>query len=92
MSSRVTCEADIRIFGERVSEEDHWARKFYLVMDPIDGTKGFIRNGQFAVGLALVDGSSGLPQVGIIGCPNLSESLKSIRRQLVDVSKINVPY
>ncbi|QLQ80318.1 hypothetical protein HG537_0D03190 [Torulaspora globosa] len=39
-------------------------------LDPIDGTKGFLRGEQFAVCLALiVDGTT---QLGVIGCPNLS--------------------
>ncbi|AMD22125.1 HGL215Wp [Eremothecium sinecaudum] len=38
-------------------------------IDPIDGTKGFVRGQQFAVCLGLiVDGS---PVLGVIGCPNL---------------------
>lgn len=37
-------------------------------MDPIDGTKGFISNGQFAIGLAFVHDSQ--PIVGIVGAPN----------------------
>ncbi|RYP75786.1 hypothetical protein DL769_003742 [Monosporascus sp. CRB-8-3] len=38
-------------------------------IDPIDGTKGFLRGGQYAVCLALmVDGEV---QVGVLGCPNL---------------------
>jgi 3'(2'), 5'-bisphosphate nucleotidase len=38
-------------------------------LDPIDGTKGFLRGGQYAVCLALmVDGEV---QVGVLGCPNL---------------------
>ena len=38
-------------------------------LDPIDGTKGFLRGGQYAVCLALmVDGQV---QVGVLGCPNL---------------------
>ena len=47
-------------------------------IDPIDGTKGFLRGGQYAVCLALmVDGDV---KVGVLGCPNLpvddSEPLK----------------
>lgn len=38
-------------------------------LDPIDGTKGFLRGEQFAVCLALI--IDGVTQVGIIGCPNL---------------------
>ncbi|TFB01114.1 hypothetical protein CCMA1212_006640 [Trichoderma ghanense] len=38
-------------------------------IDPIDGTKGFLRGGQYAVCLALmVDGDV---KVGALGCPNL---------------------
>lgn len=38
-------------------------------IDPIDGTKGFLRGGQYAVCLALmVDGEVA---VGVLGCPNL---------------------
>ncbi|KAG8629065.1 hypothetical protein KVT40_002930 [Elsinoe batatas] len=40
-------------------------------LDPIDGTKGFLRGGQYAVCLALmVDGDV---KVGVLGCPNLPE-------------------
>jgi 3'(2'), 5'-bisphosphate nucleotidase len=38
-------------------------------LDPIDGTKGFLRGGQYAVCLALmIDGDV---KVGVLGCPNL---------------------
>ncbi|KAL9601822.1 MAG: hypothetical protein Q9179_002740 [Wetmoreana sp. 5 TL-2023] len=38
-------------------------------LDPVDGTKGFLRGGQYAVCLALiVDGDV---KVGVLGCPNL---------------------
>lgn len=41
-------------------------------LDPIDGTKGFLRGGQYAVCLALmVDGDV---KVGVLGCPNLPVS------------------
>ncbi|ABN66662.1 3'(2')5'-bisphosphate nucleotidase [Scheffersomyces stipitis CBS 6054] len=44
-------------------------------LDPIDGTKGFLRGDQFAVCLALiVDGEVVL---GVIGCPNLPEIILS---------------
>ncbi|KZV75022.1 3(2),5-bisphosphate nucleotidase HAL2 [Peniophora sp. CONT] len=38
-------------------------------LDPIDGTKGFLRGGQYAVCLALVVDSR--VELGVIGCPNL---------------------
>jgi len=41
----------------------HWA------LDPIDGTKGFLRNEQYAIALALIDG--GEVVLGVLGCPNL---------------------
>lgn len=41
-------------------------------IDPIDGTKGFLRGGQYAVCLGLmVDGDV---KVGVLGCPNLPVS------------------
>jgi 3'(2'), 5'-bisphosphate nucleotidase len=39
------------------------------VLDPVDGTKGFLRGEQYAIALALVD--SGKVVVGVLGCPNL---------------------
>ena len=41
----------------------------YWVLDPIDGTKGFLRGGQYAVGLAFVRG--GRPVLCAIACPML---------------------
>lgn len=41
----------------------------FWTLDPIDGTKGFLRGEQFAIALALVRG--GQVQLGILGCPNL---------------------
>lgn len=44
-------------------------------LDPIDGTKGFLRRGQYAVCLALVVDSD--VKVGVIGCPNLPVDYKT---------------
>jgi 3'(2'), 5'-bisphosphate nucleotidase len=41
-------------------------------LDPIDGTKGFLRGGQYAIGLALIVDSK--VQFGIMGCPNVPVS------------------
>ena len=41
----------------------------YWVLDPIDGTKGFLRGDQYAVALALV--VDGDVVAGVLGCPNL---------------------
>jgi 3'(2'), 5'-bisphosphate nucleotidase len=41
----------------------------YWTLDPIDGTKGFLRGEQYAVALGLIE--KGEVVVGILGCPNL---------------------
>jgi len=48
------------------------AGKQFWVLDPIDGTKGFLRGDQYAVALALVE--DGVPQIGVLGCPNLRDA------------------
>ncbi|MGI9535345.1 MAG: inositol monophosphatase family protein, partial [Thermodesulfobacteriota bacterium] len=42
----------------------------FWTLDPIDGTKGFLRNQQYAVALALIE--NGEVVLGVLGCPNLS--------------------
>ena len=44
-------------------------RQRFWTIDPIDGTKGFLRGRQYAIALALV--LSGEAVVGVLGCPNL---------------------
>lgn len=39
----------------------------YWTLDPIDGTKGFIRGDQYAIALALIE--EGEVKLGILGCP-----------------------
>jgi 3'(2'), 5'-bisphosphate nucleotidase len=47
----------------------------FWTLDPIDGTKGFLRGDQYAVALALlVDGKV---QVGVLGCPRLDPSAQA---------------
>ena len=41
----------------------------YWVLDPIDGTKGFLRGEQYAVALGLIE--EGEVVMGVLGCPNL---------------------
>jgi len=45
------------------------------VLDPIDGTKGFLRGDQYAVALALV--VDGRVVAGVLGCPNLHRASPS---------------
>ena len=47
----------------------------FWTLDPIDGTKGFLRGNQYAVALALI--VNGQVQMGVLGCPNLEEGYKS---------------
>jgi len=51
--------------GEPVSEG-------YWTLDPIDGTKGFLRGQQYAIALAFIQ--NGEPVVGAMACPNLPRS------------------
>lgn len=47
----------------------------YWTLDPIDGTKGFLRNDQYAVALALVE--SGILKVAVLACPSLPLALNN---------------
>jgi 3'(2'), 5'-bisphosphate nucleotidase len=47
------------------------AERFWT-LDPIDGTKGFLRGDQFAIALALV--VNGRVEIGVLGCPNLTDA------------------
>ncbi|MCJ7661991.1 MAG: 3'(2'),5'-bisphosphate nucleotidase [Anaerolineales bacterium] len=49
------------------------AERFWT-LDPIDGTKGFLRGDQYVVALALI--VDGQVQVGVLGCPNLTDGYK----------------
>ncbi|CAK9686823.1 3'(2'),5'-bisphosphate nucleotidase [Candida parapsilosis] len=51
------------------------AKGRFWALDPIDGTKGFLRGDQFAVCLALID--QGKVVLGVIGCPNLAQYVES---------------
>lgn len=70
----------VQKYREDLSEQDvlnaidmgnHDASKErYWTLDPIDGTKGFLRGGQYAVSLALIE--DGEVTLGVLGCPNMS--------------------
>ncbi len=55
--------ASIDAGAARTSEGAYWT------LDPIDGTKGFLRREQYAVCLSRIEGSA--PTIGVLGCPNL---------------------
>ena len=42
----------------------------FWTLDPIDGTKGFLRNDQYAIALALIE--HGLVRVAVLACPALA--------------------
>jgi len=79
---RVTSEVNAADDGSKYSEADildaidfgggsggsngrHW------VLDPVDGTKGFVRGDQYAICLGLID--QGQVVAGVLGCPNLPQ-------------------
>lgn len=47
----------------------------FWTLDPIDGTKGFLRGEQYAIALALIE--NGEVVLGILGCPNLNIDLEN---------------
>lgn len=49
----------------------------FWTLDPIDGTKGFLRGGQYAIALALV--LDGQVCAAVLGCPNLGPTLDGDR-------------
>lgn len=51
----------------------HQLASRYWVLDPIDGTQGYLEGGQYAVALALVE--EGVVQLGVLACPRLGETL-----------------
>ena len=48
--------------------------KSYWTVDPIDGTKGFIRGDQYCVCIAMIDAEREKPILSALACPNLMSS------------------
>jgi len=48
--------------------------KRFWTLDPVDGTKGFLRKEQYAVALALIE--DGQVQIAALGCPHISKGRK----------------
>ncbi|KAI3661410.1 hypothetical protein MP638_003883 [Amoeboaphelidium occidentale] len=63
------------------------AKGRFWALDPVDGTKGFIRGEQYAVCLALIE--DGVVQVAALGCPNLPQNLERNNYQET-LSNVNV--
>jgi HAL2 family 3'(2'),5'-bisphosphate nucleotidase len=67
--SRVAGKHDTRQICEWIDRGQADTAERFWTLDPIDGTKGFLRGDQFAVALALIEND--LVQLGVLGCPNL---------------------
>ncbi|HPF69820.1 MAG TPA: 3'(2'),5'-bisphosphate nucleotidase [Candidatus Krumholzibacteria bacterium] len=67
--------ADVCAWIDRGNAQQHSAR--FWTLDPIDGTKGFLRGEQYAVGLALI--VDGVIAVSALACPNLGPALDGPR-------------
>ena len=63
---RLTLSQVLEAIDIGAHEPDYSAR--FWTLDPIDGTKGFLRGNQYAVALALIDNGSVV--LGVLGCPN----------------------
>ncbi len=58
--------------NKTIAYEDRKDYEFYWLVDPLDGTKEFIkRNGEFTVNIALVQGQR--PVMGVVYAPDLDE-------------------
>jgi 3'(2'), 5'-bisphosphate nucleotidase len=67
-STGVSARDEILSWIDRARSEGGRGR--FWTLDPIDGTKGFLRGEQYAVALALLDG--GVVEIGALACPNLA--------------------
>ncbi|MCD4801682.1 MAG: 3'(2'),5'-bisphosphate nucleotidase [Anaerolineales bacterium] len=66
VTPKLVCEYIDR--GAAAPGENYWT------LDPIDGTKGFLRGAQYACALAYVE--EGKVQIGVLGCPNMNPNLR----------------
>ncbi len=76
----VAAAAVLRLI-DRGGARDHSRRLWTL--DPIDGTKGFLRSDQYAVALALIE--EGEVVVAALACPNLPDEDGSVGQAFVAV-------
>lgn len=67
-----TSEEQLYAWIDRCSTQEYSER--FWTLDPIDGTKGFLRKEQYAISLALI--VNGEIVVAAVGCPNLGESVQ----------------
>jgi 3'-phosphoadenosine 5'-phosphosulfate (PAPS) 3'-phosphatase len=60
------------------------------ILDPIDGTKGFIRGEHFCVALGMAH--DGVPTIGVLGCPNLPFEWRYVTMLLIGESVSHYMY
>jgi HAL2 family 3'(2'),5'-bisphosphate nucleotidase len=65
-------DADQQTVAEWINRGNAEPGERFWLVDPIDGTKGFLRGGQFAVALSLLVDYQ--VSVGLLGCPNIQLS------------------
>lgn len=68
LGDRVTADDVLDAIGAGASD-GHDDR--FWTLDPIDGTKGFVRGDQYAIALARIE--HGKVTLGVLGCPNLPD-------------------
>ncbi len=85
MLERVVGHVGARVAGSDAQQVCRWidrgnAKQYsdrFWTLDPIDGTKGFLRGQQYAIALALV--VHGRLELAVLGCPNLGTTLAADR-------------
>jgi 3'(2'), 5'-bisphosphate nucleotidase len=70
---RLHAEATPEITCEWIDHGSGAVAERFWTLDPIDGTKGFLRNDQYAIALALIE--NGQVKVGALACPALPLNL-----------------
>lgn len=71
VGSELDCETVLDAIDRGAVDIANAEQLCYWVLDPIDGTRGFLRGGNalYVIGLALV--VDGKPVLGVMGCPNV---------------------
>jgi len=71
-TARPEADADIVLDAVAAGTAEPGPEGFWT-LDPVDGTKGFLRRQQYAIALGWIE--DGVPQAGAVGCPHLPEGL-----------------
>lgn len=62
----ISCGDEMNLLSNSTSSSVSW------ILDPIDGTMGYLRGDQYSICLSLMDNQNKTILFGIIGCPRLS--------------------